>query len=63
MSAIAAICLLAGILGCSTPMTTREKGAVIGAVSGAAAGGIIGSTVARRERERRRCRLGTAAGV
>jgi outer membrane lipoprotein SlyB len=32
-------------LGCSTPLTTREKGAGIGALGGAAAGGIIGSTV------------------
>src|ERR671923_2123050 len=31
--------------GCSTPLTTREKGAGIGALGGAAAGGIIGSTV------------------
>lgn len=31
--------------GCSTPLTTREKGAGIGTLGGAAAGGIIGSTV------------------
>ena len=31
--------------GCSTPLTTREKGAGIGALGGAAAGGIIGSAV------------------
>ncbi|MBI3000043.1 MAG: OmpA family protein [Deltaproteobacteria bacterium] len=30
---------------CSTPLTTREKGAGIGALGGAAAGGIIGSAV------------------
>jgi len=34
-----------GFLGCSTPLTTREKGAGIGALGGAAAGGIIGSVV------------------
>ena len=32
-------------VGCSTPLTTREKGAGIGALGGAAAGGIIGSAV------------------
>jgi hypothetical protein len=37
--------LLAGIAGCSEPLTTRETGAAIGAVGGATAGGIIGSTV------------------
>lgn len=37
--------LIAGILGCSTPLSTREKGAGIGALGGAAAGGIIGSAV------------------
>jgi outer membrane lipoprotein SlyB len=30
-------------LGCSTPLSTREKGAGIGALGGAAAGGIIGA--------------------
>jgi hypothetical protein len=30
---------------CSTPLTTREKGAGIGALGGAAAGGIIGAAV------------------
>lgn len=39
------IVLLAGILGCSTPLSTREKATGIGALGGAAAGGIIGSTV------------------
>jgi len=29
--------------GCSTPLTTREKGAGLGTLSGAALGGIIGS--------------------
>jgi outer membrane protein OmpA-like peptidoglycan-associated protein len=33
------------VSGCSTPLTTREKGAGIGALGGAAAGGIIGSAV------------------
>lgn len=30
-------------IGCSQPMTTREKGAVVGTVSGAGLGAIIGS--------------------
>ncbi len=30
--------------GCSTPLTTREKGAGLGTLSGAALGAIIGST-------------------
>jgi phage tail tape-measure protein len=42
-------CVVAGFLlasiGCSGPLTTREKGAGIGALGGAAAGGIIGSAV------------------
>ena len=37
--------LLAGTVGCSTPLSTREKGAGIGALGGAAVGGIIGSAV------------------
>jgi outer membrane protein OmpA-like peptidoglycan-associated protein len=37
--------VLSGFLGCSRPLTTREKGAGIGALGGAAAGGIIGSAV------------------
>ena len=41
----ALIVFVTGFLGCSTPLTTREKGAGIGALGGAAAGGIIGSTV------------------
>jgi hypothetical protein len=36
---------LAGLLGCSSPLTTREKGAGIGALGGAAAGGAIGAAV------------------
>jgi outer membrane protein OmpA-like peptidoglycan-associated protein len=31
------------LFGCSTPLTTREKGAGIGTLGGAAAGGIIGA--------------------
>jgi outer membrane protein OmpA-like peptidoglycan-associated protein len=38
------IALISGV-GCSAPLTTREKGAGIGALGGAAAGGIIGSAV------------------
>jgi outer membrane lipoprotein SlyB len=41
----AALFFLLVFLGCSTPLTTREKGAGIGALGGAAAGGIIGSAV------------------
>lgn len=37
--------LTLALVGCSTPLTTREKGAGIGALGGAAAGGIIGSAV------------------
>lgn len=42
-SLVFAVVILAS--GCSTPLTTREKGAGIGALGGAAAGGIIGSAV------------------
>jgi phage tail tape-measure protein len=41
----ALIFFVAALIGCSTPLTTREKGAGIGALGGAAAGGIIGSAV------------------
>ena len=41
----APIFLTGALAGCSTPLTTREKGAGIGALGGAAAGGIIGSAV------------------
>jgi len=34
-----------GVIGCSEPLTTREKGAVVGTVGGAAVGGIVGSAV------------------
>lgn len=37
--------LIVVLAGCSTPLTTREKGAGIGALGGAAAGGIIGGAV------------------
>jgi phage tail tape-measure protein len=37
--------LLISAAGCSTPLTTREKGAGIGALGGAAAGGLIGAAV------------------
>ena len=40
-----AVPLLAGLFGCSSPLTTREKGAGIGALGGAAAGGAIGAAV------------------
>lgn len=40
-----AVPLLAALLGCSSPLTTREKGAGIGALGGAAAGGAIGAAV------------------
>jgi outer membrane lipoprotein SlyB len=33
------------LAGCSEPLTTREKGALVGAVGGAAVGGIVGSAV------------------
>jgi outer membrane lipoprotein SlyB len=42
---IAAVVLFGVILGCSEPLTTREKGAAIGTVGGAAVGGIVGSAV------------------
>ena len=40
-----ALPLLAGLLACSTPLTTREKGAGIGTLGGAAAGGAIGGVL------------------
>jgi len=45
LASFALIFFIAAFVGCSTPLTTREKGAGIGALGGAAAGGIIGSTV------------------
>jgi phage tail tape-measure protein len=47
LSALVAIFLMTGVLGCSEPLSTREKGAGIGALGGAAAGGIIGAAVGR----------------
>jgi outer membrane lipoprotein SlyB len=41
----AILVLMILLTGCSTPLTTREKGAGIGTLGGAAAGGIIGSAV------------------
>jgi uncharacterized protein YcfJ len=40
---VAAILFTMAFLGCSEPLTTREKGAAIGTVSGAGLGAIIGS--------------------
>lgn len=44
-SVLVVILLVGALSGCSTPLTTREKGAGIGALGGAATGGIIGSAV------------------
>jgi outer membrane lipoprotein SlyB len=41
----AAFIFIGTLLGCSEPLTTREKGAAIGTVGGAAVGGIVGSAV------------------
>ena len=41
---IASICLIV-VGGCSSPLTTREQGGLIGAGLGAGTGAIIGSTV------------------
>ena len=40
-----AIIMITGVVGCSEPLSTREKGAGIGALGGAAAGGLIGAAV------------------
>ncbi len=40
---LAALVFVVGSLGCSRPLTTREKGAAAGTLGGAALGGIIGS--------------------
>jgi outer membrane protein OmpA-like peptidoglycan-associated protein len=45
LTAPAVFLLSLALVGCSAPLTTREKGAGIGALGGAAAGGIIGSAV------------------
>ena len=49
-----------GIVGCSEPLTTREKGAAIGTVGGAAVGGIIGSAV---DHPAAGAAIGAAAGL
>lgn len=45
LAATMTVMLAIVLAGCSTPLTTREKGAGIGALGGAAVGAIIGSTV------------------
>ena len=45
LAATMTVMLAIVLAGCSTPLTTREKGAGIGALGGAVVGGIIGSTV------------------
>src|SRR5215204_1472090 len=40
---VPAVLLTMSFLGCSEPLTTREKGAAIGTVGGAGLGAIIGS--------------------
>jgi osmotically inducible lipoprotein OsmB len=42
---LSAILVIAASSGCSTPLSTREKGAGIGALGGATAGGLIGAAV------------------
>jgi len=39
------VTLLAGSIGCSTPLSKREQGGLIGGGIGAGTGAIIGSTV------------------
>jgi len=43
MSTVSGIVLAVLLIGCSEPLTTREKGAAIGTVGGAGVGAIIGS--------------------
>jgi uncharacterized protein YcfJ len=43
MTNMSAIILAVVFIGCSEPLTTREKGAVVGTVGGAGLGAIIGS--------------------
>ena len=45
ISLVFVIVLISGMWGCSTPLSTREKGAGIGALGGAAAGGLVGTAV------------------
>lgn len=40
---IISMVLLGGVLGCSEPLSTREKGAGVGAVTGSSLGAAIGS--------------------
>ena len=40
---VTVLLLFGGSLGCSGPLTTREKGAVVGTATGAGLGAIIGS--------------------
>ena len=42
---IAALLMTSGFIACSSPITTRETGAVVGTVGGVAVGGIVGSAV------------------
>ena len=55
-----ALCLITVSLGCSAPLSTREKGAGIGALGGAAAGGIIGAAV---HHPAARALIGSALGL
>jgi len=43
ITTVLGIALAVVFLGCSEPLSTREKGAVIGTVGGAGLGGIIGA--------------------
>jgi uncharacterized protein YcfJ len=43
IAAVAAVLSAVLVLGCSEPLTTREKGAVYGTLGGAGLGAIIGS--------------------
>ena len=43
MSTVSGIIFAVLLMGCSEPLTTREKGAAIGTVGGAGLGAIIGS--------------------
>lgn len=43
MSTVSGFVLAVLLIGCSEPLTTREKGAAIGTVGGAGVGAIIGS--------------------
>jgi outer membrane lipoprotein SlyB len=43
ISTVTGMILAVSFIGCSEPLTTREKGAVVGTVGGAGLGAIIGS--------------------